>query len=182
LITAFDVVEHFGKDEILEVLALIRDRLTPGGRFILQTPNAMSPWAASYRYHDLTHEWIYDPHCITAVLALVGLHEVEIREITPYVHGIPSALRLAAWSVIRAACAVWNLAETGSAGGGVYTRNLMAVAFRPMESISADPRSPSIMESSGLPEAKSAEPTLSSATGDDDCPCICIGMPMKQRR
>jgi predicted TPR repeat methyltransferase len=31
LITAFDVIEHFGKDEVLEVLCLVRERLEPGG-------------------------------------------------------------------------------------------------------------------------------------------------------
>jgi 2-polyprenyl-3-methyl-5-hydroxy-6-metoxy-1,4-benzoquinol methylase len=133
LITAFDVVEHFGKDEIIEVLTLIHDHLSPGGRLILQTPNALSPWAAAYRYGDLTHEWIFDPHCITSTLCWIGLNDVRIREITPYVHGIFSAIRRTVWCLIRAGCAVWNLAETGSAQGGVYTRNMVVVAFRSLE-------------------------------------------------
>jgi 2-polyprenyl-3-methyl-5-hydroxy-6-metoxy-1,4-benzoquinol methylase len=129
LITAFDVVEHFGKDEIIDLFTLIRDHLSPGGRLILQTPNAMSPWASSYRYGDLTHEWIFDPHCIVSVLDLVGFKDVRIREITPYVHGLISALRWVLWRLIRVGCALWNLAETGSAQGGVYTRNMIVVAF-----------------------------------------------------
>jgi 2-polyprenyl-3-methyl-5-hydroxy-6-metoxy-1,4-benzoquinol methylase len=133
LITAFDVVEHFGKDEIIDVLTLIHDRLSPGGLFILQTPNAMSPWSASYRYHDLTHEWIFDPHCIAALLQLVGFQDIRIREITPYVHGAFSAMRWALWNLIRIGCAVWNFAETGSAQGGVYTRNMVVVGSRSLD-------------------------------------------------
>jgi len=134
LITAFDVIEHFDKDELIEVLALVHDRLSPGGRFILQTPNALSPWAASYRYQDLTHELIFGPHCITSVLQLMGFHDVRIREITPYVHGAFSAVRWALWKVIRMSCALWNIVETGSDKGGIYTRNMVVMAIRPLGS------------------------------------------------
>ena len=133
LITAFDVVEHFGKDEVIDVLKLIYDRVAPGGSIILQTPNAMSPWAANYRYHDITHEWIFDPHCITSILRLVGFVDVQIREVAPYVHGFVSAMRRAIWTFIRAGCSLWNLAETGSAQGGVYTRNMVVTAGKPLD-------------------------------------------------
>jgi 2-polyprenyl-3-methyl-5-hydroxy-6-metoxy-1,4-benzoquinol methylase len=133
LITAFDVVEHFGKDEIIEVFTLVRDCLKPGGRFILQTPNASSPLAASIRYGDLTHEWIFNADSLIPILCLVGFNDVRIREITPYVHGVFSAMRWAVWNLIRTGCALWYVAETGSARDGVYTRNMIAVAFRPLE-------------------------------------------------
>jgi len=130
LITAFDVIEHFAKDELLDVLRLFRDHLKPGGRLILQTPNALSPWGLSYRYHDLTHEWIFDPHCLIAALALAGFAQQQVREVPPYVHGFKSGVRWLLWKLIWGGCAVWNLAETGSTQGGIYTRNLLCISFR----------------------------------------------------
>ena len=133
LITAFDVIEHFGKDELLDLLSIIYDHLSPGGMFIVQTPNASSPWAASSRYGDLTHEWIFNSRSITSVLRLVGFNDVRSKEVTPYVHGMFSALRWGLWKLIRAACILWNLAETGSNQGGIYTRNMMVTAVRPLD-------------------------------------------------
>jgi 2-polyprenyl-3-methyl-5-hydroxy-6-metoxy-1,4-benzoquinol methylase len=133
LITAFDVIEHLERDELLDLLPIIYSHLTPGGRFIIQTPNAFSPWAASSRYGDLTHEWIFTPHSITSVLQLMGFTEVRSREVTPYVHGAFSAVRWVLWKLIWTGCYVWNLAESGSDHGGIYTRNLMVIAVRPLE-------------------------------------------------
>ena len=130
LITAFDVIEHFGKDEILGVLGLILERLNPRGVFILQTPNALSPWAGHYRYRDLTHELIFSPEALESTLRLVGFQEIEIRDAPPYVHGLKSAARWLLWKGCWVLAALWNLAETGSTLGGVYTRNMMAKAVK----------------------------------------------------
>lgn len=125
LICAFDLIEHFGKHEILDVLRLIWKTLKPHGCFILQTPNALSPWASHYRYGDLTHELIFSPACLKSTLRLTGFVDLEIREVGPYFHGPKSAARWCLWKMIWALCAVWNLAEIGSLNGGVYTRNML---------------------------------------------------------
>jgi 2-polyprenyl-3-methyl-5-hydroxy-6-metoxy-1,4-benzoquinol methylase len=130
LICAFDLIEHFGKDEILEVLRLIWERLKPGASFVLQTPNALSPWAAHYRYGDLTHEVIYSPECIASTLRLGDFSAIEIREVGPYVHGLKSSVRWLLWRLISAGCAMWNLSETGSRNGGIYTRNMIVRAVK----------------------------------------------------
>jgi SAM-dependent methyltransferase len=130
LICAFDIIEHFRKDELLNLLDLIWRRLVPGGVLLLQTPNAVSPWASHYRYHDLTHELILDPECATSVLRLTGYKEVEVREVVPFVHGLRSAVRWGLWKVIRGGCAIWNLAETGGLCSNVYSRNMMVKAIK----------------------------------------------------
>ena len=130
LICAFDVIEHFHKDELLDVLRLVRERLKPGGILILQTPNALSPWAGHYRYDDLTHELIFSPKSIRSTLRLTGFGNVQVREIRPYAHGLKSVLRCCLWKLIWGGCALWNLAETGSAQGGVYSRNMLVRAVK----------------------------------------------------
>ena len=44
LITGFDLIEHFTKSEIMPFIKQIARALSTGGRLILQTPNAESPW------------------------------------------------------------------------------------------------------------------------------------------
>lgn len=131
LVTGYDIIEHFRKDEMFELLDAIYAALRPSGRVILQTPNAESPWGTSQRYHDLTHELAFDPSSLKHALGLAGFGNFEARECGPYVHGLRSLIRTALWKVIWSTLALWNLGETGSLGSGIYTRVFIAKADRP---------------------------------------------------
>ena len=130
VICAFDVLEHFRKDELLDVLDLIHQSLAPGGVLLIQVPNAVSPWASDHRYGDLTHELIFSPECAASILRLTGFGDIEVREVGPFAHGMKSALRWGIWQLIRAFCAIWNLSETGGLCGGIYSRNMMLKAIK----------------------------------------------------
>jgi cyclopropane fatty-acyl-phospholipid synthase-like methyltransferase len=56
LIAAFDVIEHLTVSEILDLLEDAQCVLNPGGRLLLQFPNAGSPFAAPYQIGDITHQ------------------------------------------------------------------------------------------------------------------------------
>lgn len=141
LITCFDMIEHLRKDEILSFLDLAQTAIRPGGALIIQTPNAESPWGAMHRYHDFTHETGFDPHSLAHILRLAGFDDFEARECGPYVHGMRSAVRATLWRSIHAGLALWNLAETGSQGSGVYTRNFLARVVRPAAILPENPGS-----------------------------------------
>lgn len=128
LITGQDIVEHFRTDEVLHFLDLCLALLKPGGRFVLQTPNAESPWGTHHRYNDLTHELGFNPNALIRLLALVGFEAIEARELEPVPIGYSavSTLRWFIWQRIRAGLIVWNLAETGDAGAGAFTRVFLA--------------------------------------------------------
>jgi len=130
LITAFDLVEHFRKEEVLAFLDLCRGALRPGGRLVLQTPNADSPFGAQHRYNDFTHEVAFNPNALCRLLALCGFSGVEAREQGPVAHGIASGVRCVAWGAIRLGLLAWNLAETGSKGSGVFTRVFLCSGVR----------------------------------------------------
>jgi SAM-dependent methyltransferase len=130
LIAGFDVIEHFSKNEILPLIKQIASALSGGGRLILQTPNAESPWGMMHRYHDFTHEIAFDPHSLEHVLRLNGFTDFQTRECGPYAHGIKSLIRFLVWRFIRFGLFIWNLAETGGAGSGVYTRIFILTAIR----------------------------------------------------
>lgn len=128
LITGFDIVEHFRKDELFEFLDALYCALKPGGRLILQTPNAESPWGMTMRYGDLTHELAFSPMSLEYALRLAAFSDFQAKECGPYVHGIKSLLRAFLWRMISAGLKVWNLAETGNTGSGIYTRVFIAKA------------------------------------------------------
>ncbi len=122
LITGLDIIEHFNKNEVLHFLDACHKALKHGGRLILQTPNAESPWVSSVRYGDFSHEVCFSPNGITRVLSLCGFNKIEPREQGPVVHGLLSAGRFVCWLCIRTGLKLWNLAETGTIGSGIFTR------------------------------------------------------------
>jgi 2-polyprenyl-3-methyl-5-hydroxy-6-metoxy-1,4-benzoquinol methylase len=131
LIIGLDLVEHFDKDEVLRFLAACRQALRPGGRIILQTPNAESPWACSIRYGDFTHEVCFSPRLLARLLEMSGCRSVEAREAGPVLRcGPSSAVRWLLWKFVRVPMIAWNIIETGSAGSGVFTRVFLISAVR----------------------------------------------------
>jgi 2-polyprenyl-3-methyl-5-hydroxy-6-metoxy-1,4-benzoquinol methylase len=131
LITGFDFIEHFRKDEILPLLTLVAQGLVQGGRVILQTPNAESPWAGSLAYGDFSHEWFFTPASLAQVMGHIGLQGFEARSCGPVIHGFKSLTRSLVWKAITLGMAVVNLAETGMVGSGIYTRVFLATAVKP---------------------------------------------------
>jgi len=122
LIIGLDIIEHFRKDEVLHFLEACYKALRSGGRLILQTPNAESPWGMKIRYGDFTHELAFNPGGLKKLLEICGFVKIEPRQAGPVVHGILSLGRYLIWKVIWTGLALWNLAETGSIGSGIYTR------------------------------------------------------------
>lgn len=131
LITGLDIIEHFTKDELFPVIDVLFAAMRPGGRLVLQTPNAESPWGLMQRYHDLTHELAFDPCNLKSFLSNAGFDAFEARECGPYIHGAVSLVRWMLWRSIAMGLRLWNLAETGSIGSGVYTRVFIAKADKP---------------------------------------------------
>jgi len=124
LVIGLDIIEHFHKPEVLHFLDQCFSVLKPGGRIVLQTPNAESPWGSTHRYNDFTHEVCFNPNALSRLLRLVGFSNIESREAgpVPYGSGAISSLRFVVWSAIRMGISMWNMAETGASGSGIFTR------------------------------------------------------------
>lgn len=129
-VIGLDIVEHFTKDEVLRFLDACYAALRPGGRLILQTSNAESPWGSDHRYGDFTHEISFNSNSLKRLLALAGFPDFMSREAGPVVHGVVSLGRYVIWKIIRAGLVICNLAETGSKGSGIYTRVFLITGKR----------------------------------------------------
>jgi len=130
LITAFDVIEHFSKQEILDLLYLAREALAADGRLMICTPNAMSKYGRWCRYADFTHEYIFDANSIRQCLIATGFRDVEVLPLRPVVRGTASALRWALWQIWEPLLKLSFAVESGWESGQVFTPNLVAVAHK----------------------------------------------------
>jgi 2-polyprenyl-3-methyl-5-hydroxy-6-metoxy-1,4-benzoquinol methylase len=116
LLIGLDIIEHFTRDEALRFLELAYAALKPGGRLVLQTLNADSPFGLQHRYNDITHEWAYNVNQLARLLRRAGFVAIEPREQgpVPWGYSLASTARFLVWRLIRAGLQLWNLAETGA--------------------------------------------------------------------
>jgi len=130
LVCAFDIIEHFQKDEILALLDLFGARLSPGGLLIIQMPNAGSPWASQYQCGDFNHELILDSGSVTSILRLTGFHSIKVQEGCFNCPLSSESVKVNTVKAILQVCVPWNLAETVGLYGNVYTRNMIVKAVK----------------------------------------------------
>jgi 2-polyprenyl-3-methyl-5-hydroxy-6-metoxy-1,4-benzoquinol methylase len=125
-----DVIEHFSKEEVLDILNLIYRSLMPGGVCIIKTANAESPFWPRYRFGDFTHESSFTRTSIETVLRLTGFRTVASYPVPPISgYSWRSAIRSILWKGIESVWRICLLIENGDAGG-IFTGNLITVAFK----------------------------------------------------
>lgn len=125
VVTAFDIIEHFPKQQGFQILCEIRRVLCLGGTCILKLPNAGSPWGGQVFASDLSHEAAYSGPSIAQLAKLADFSQQELREVCPPPGTYASLIRSALWRMIRAAYSGVNLIETGSGLDGVYTQVML---------------------------------------------------------
>jgi SAM-dependent methyltransferase len=131
VIVAFDVVEHFRKDELLSFVDEVRRVLRPGGRWIIHAANAESPFFGRIRYGDFTHEMAFTRESVCQLLLSSDFARVECYEDAPVAHGVKSSARWVLWKCIRVGLRLWLAVETGDTGGNaIFSQNLLAVATK----------------------------------------------------
>lgn len=131
LITAFDIVEHFTRDEALTFLEQCRACLRPGGGLALTTPNGAAWRPGPVVYGDLTHETIFAPGAIRHALTLSGFDRITVREIGPAPISAAGRVRQVLWRMLRLWPALLDFVEKGSTDG-VYSRVMLVTAHRPI--------------------------------------------------
>lgn len=129
VVIAFDVIEHFSRDELLPFVDEVHRVLKPGGRWIIHVPNGESPFFGSIRYGDLTHEMAFTRTSLSQLLLSSGFGEMRCFEDAPVVDGAKSALRWLLWKGFRGVLRLYIAAETGDASSAhIFSQNLLAVA------------------------------------------------------
>lgn len=131
VVIAFDVIEHFTKDELLPFVDEALRVLKSGGRWLIHAPNGESPFVGAICYGDMTHEQAFTRASLAQLLLSSGFSRVVCHESGPVPAGFKSTARWVLWRGIRLFLRVWVAAETGDLGrDAIYTRNLLAIAYK----------------------------------------------------
>jgi len=129
-VVLFDVIEHLTRDELIDLLDEVHRVLGQGGRLLIHTVNAESPFFGRIRYGDLTHETAFTVSSLRQALALSGFMRVTFHEDLPTRHSFRSRVRYVLWRMIRAVLAFYLTVETGSCREAILSQGFVAVAYR----------------------------------------------------
>lgn len=128
-IIARDVLEHFTRQEIFEILFAVRAALRPGGCFVLQSPSGEGIFYTSIFYGDFTHEMAFTQSSLQQICRNTGFSRVECHPTGPVPKGLVSSIRWLLWQLIVLKTRFYKMVETGSSRG-IFTQNLIAKAVR----------------------------------------------------
>jgi SAM-dependent methyltransferase len=130
-VLAFDVIEHFTANELVNLVDEIARVLRPAGRWIVHAPNAEGPFFGRSRYGDITHELAFTRTSISQILLSSRFSEVRCFEDAPIPHGLLSLMRYALWKLIRASLLIYIAVETGELDySSILSQNFLVVAER----------------------------------------------------
>jgi len=81
-----DIIEHFTKSEICDVVENIYKALRPNGVVLIKTANAANPITGAHSMAiDLTHEFIFSEESLNQVLSVFGFRDIRILPLNIYV-------------------------------------------------------------------------------------------------
>ncbi|WP_018410939.1 class I SAM-dependent methyltransferase [Methyloversatilis thermotolerans] len=129
MLFARDVLEHMDKESAYQFVKLSQTRLKPGGRLILQVPNAESPFFGRIRYGDFTHELAFTPSSVSQIGYAAGFREILVFPVRPIPIGVRSSIRRFFWFFVEAALK-WLVRLESPGAGSVVTTNLLVVAVK----------------------------------------------------
>jgi 2-polyprenyl-3-methyl-5-hydroxy-6-metoxy-1,4-benzoquinol methylase len=114
LIILRNVLEHFRKEEVLEILRLSHHALQPGGHLVVQVPNGESPFFGRIRYGDFTHELAFCTSSLSQVFNVIGFESHRFRPVRPVFGGMLGPLRALAWRGVETLYGLLLAAEVGT--------------------------------------------------------------------
>jgi 2-polyprenyl-3-methyl-5-hydroxy-6-metoxy-1,4-benzoquinol methylase len=125
-----DVVEHLGKEEIVEILDLMHLSLKDGGCLMIKTPNMANPiTAAGGRYIDFTHEIGFTEASLREILVVTRFRNIRVFGTDIYIfYGNPInyLARFSAFMISRLLYLLSYLYGRGTLK--IYEKDLLAVA------------------------------------------------------
>jgi len=126
-ITLFDVLEHFTKSEIIELLPLLKNILNDDGILIVRVPNGEAVFKGSIMYGDFTHETFLTARSLKQIFNLFGFLKVDIYPTYPIKHGLKSTIRYYGYKFYEFIYKIGIIFETGGVSNFISTQNIVGV-------------------------------------------------------
>jgi SAM-dependent methyltransferase len=129
VVLLMDVLEHFDRRELLDLLDDVFRVMRPGGKCIAHVPNASGLYGMQVLYGDLTHELAFTPKSAQQAFAAVGFCEVECFEDQPVIHGLISGFRWLIWKIGTIPSRLLMSADTGGKSF-ILSQNMLVTAIK----------------------------------------------------
>jgi 2-polyprenyl-3-methyl-5-hydroxy-6-metoxy-1,4-benzoquinol methylase len=132
VITGIDIIEHFSKDELIDLLTIIKKSLKPGGIAIFRTPNNDAPFATVYANGDFTHENFLNCSSVTQLSLSMGFTNVEVKNSHLQVEGfLKELIRKICWAFISATIKLVLFSSARSTKNVLLSPNMIIKVQRP---------------------------------------------------
>ncbi len=131
VIFAVDLIEHIGKDELIQFLNLVKKGLKKGGMVLFRTPNMDSPLASTFAFADFTHEIFLNKSSAMQVMQSCGFNEVVVEEGIVYIENpMKELVRKIGWSITRLCLKAQLFFSARTWSEVVFTPNIVIVGKR----------------------------------------------------
>ena len=131
VITGMDIIEHFTKDELVELLQLIQSKLKKGGMAIFRTPNMDAPIATAFAIGDFTHENYLNASSAEQVMLSCGFSNVSVVPSFMRVNGfLKEGLRGILYRLLNLRLKLQLFATARSTQKVLFTPNLIIVGVK----------------------------------------------------
>ena len=129
LLIGIDVIEHFTKEELSDLVDEFYRVVKKDGTIITHQPNAESPFGNGIRYGDFTHELAFTRSSISQLFLSSGFKDVKSYEDKPIAHGLKSKVRRILWDfLIKPLYKFLLIVESGGADKDIIlTKNFLTI-------------------------------------------------------
>ncbi|MFZ9631433.1 MAG: class I SAM-dependent methyltransferase [Bacteroidia bacterium] len=131
VITGMDIIEHFTKDELVELLQLIQSKLKKGGMAIFRTPNMDAPIATAFAIGDFTHENYLNSSSAEQVMLSCGFGDVRVKGSFMRVNGfLKEGIRSLLYRIMSFRLKLQLFATARSTQKVLFTPNLIIIGVK----------------------------------------------------
>lgn len=132
VITGIDIIEHFSKDELIDLLLVLKKALKPGGIAIFRTPNNDAPFATVFANGDFTHENYMNSSSATQLSLSMGFINIEVNPSHLQVEGaLKEFVRKLTWAIVDFSIKLILFASARSSKNVLLTPNMIIKVQRP---------------------------------------------------
>jgi 2-polyprenyl-3-methyl-5-hydroxy-6-metoxy-1,4-benzoquinol methylase len=129
LILGMDIVEHFTKDELCDLLELVKKALRRNGRVVFRTPNVDAPLGSIYAKGDFTHETLLNYNSAEQIMTAIGFKSIAILpSVFKSKNPIKEMLRKVMWAILNIKVRLMLFATGRTMHNVLITPNLIITA------------------------------------------------------
>lgn len=128
LITGIDIIEHFSKDELVNLLLQVNRSLKQGGMALFRTPNLDAPFSSVYAHGDFTHENYMNAHSAEQVMMNMEFKDIMVKPGLIRVDGaLKEVVRRIAWMLVKLVAKFVFFASGRSLHNAMFAPNMIII-------------------------------------------------------